>query len=308
MPRFKEIPNSPAQMWLLPPSLDEMSSANSDVRLLNEVMNSLEWSSLERSYSKTGRPAYPPRIMAKILVYAYSRVIRSSRRIEEFVECDLRYMWLAGGLKPDFHTIAGFRKEKFSEIGELFVSSVRLCAEAGLILMKIVAVDGTKIEANASKKSLYDEERLAKEREAVEKILREAEAVDEAEDEEYGESNGRNLPEDMKDAAKRKAKIEEIAKRLKESSRKTISTSDKDARMMKTRAGLRAGFNIQAAVDSEAQVIVAVEVTRNEHNHGQLSKMLEGVRENVGLAPDVVLADTGYSDEETLKALDSTKQ
>ncbi|MGC8863832.1 MAG: transposase, partial [Armatimonadota bacterium] len=115
MPRFKEMPNNPEQMWLLPPSLDEMVPEGSDVRVLSEVMDHLDWSALEKQSCGPGRPAYPPRVMAKILVYAYSKGMRSSRKIEELVECDIRYMWLAGGLRPDFHTIARFRREKFDE-------------------------------------------------------------------------------------------------------------------------------------------------------------------------------------------------
>lgn len=308
MSRFKEMPNSASQMWLIPPSLDEMLPSDCDVRLLGQVMDKLDWSRLEKSYAKTGRPAYPPRALGKILVYAYAKGVRSSRKIEELLEYDLRFMWLAGRLKPDFHTIARFRKDKFQELGELFVSGVRLCTAAGLVLMRAVAVDGTKIEANASKKSLYDGERIAKVREAVDKILREAEAVDEAEDAEYGEGNGRSLPDGLKDAEKRKAKIEEIAKQLKESGRKIVSSTDKESRMMKMGGRIRPGYNVQAAVDTEAQIIVAVGVTQSENDHGQLPDILEDVEANLGLSPDVVLADTGYSDEETLRAMDEAGQ
>jgi transposase len=290
------------------PSLDEMVSAGSDVRVLSEVMDRLDWSYMEASYSDNGRPAYPPTVIAKILVYAYSKGIRSSRRIEELVESDLRYIWLAGGLKPDFHTIARFRKERFSELSRLFVSSVRLCAEAGLVLMRAVAADGSKIRANASRKSLYDGARVSREREAVERILQEAEETDRVEDEQYGEANGRELPEELRDAAKRKAKLDEIAQRLKENGRKVVSTSDEECRLMKTSSGIRPSYNVQAVVDSENQVIVAAEASQNEHDHGQLPELLEQVRENMGLSPDVIVADTGYSDEQTLQELDKARQ
>lgn len=264
MPRFKEMPNAPGQRWLMAPSLDEMVSAGSDVRVLSEVMDRLDWSYMEASYSDNGRPAYPPTVIAKILVYAYSKGIRSSRRIEELVESDLRYIWLAGGLKPDFHTIARFRKERFSELSRLFVSSVRLCTEAGLVLMRAMAADGSKIRASASRKSLYDGARVSREREAVERILQEAEETDRVEDEQYGEANGRELPEELRDAAKRKAKLDEIAQRLKENGRKVVSAWDEECRLMKTSSGIRPSYNVQAVVDSENQVIVAAEASRNE--------------------------------------------
>ena len=111
MPRFKDMPQDPGQMWLMPPSLGEMVSRDSEVRLLYEMMDHLDWSIVETSYHDRGTPPYPPKVMTKVLVFAYSKGIRSSRKIEELLESDVRYMWLAGGLKPDFHTIARFRKD-----------------------------------------------------------------------------------------------------------------------------------------------------------------------------------------------------
>jgi hypothetical protein len=105
-------------------------------------------------------PAYPPKVMTKVLVFAYSKGIRSSRKIEELLESDVRYMWLAGGLRPDFHTIARFRKEKFDALSRMFADSVRLCKSLGLVNLNIAAFDGTKVAASASKKSLYDQQRL----------------------------------------------------------------------------------------------------------------------------------------------------
>jgi len=209
MPRFKEPAQDPNQQWLFPPSLDDLVPAGSEVRLLSDAMDEMGWSALEGSYSETGRPAYHPRILAKVLVYAYSRGTRSSRRIEELVENDVRFMWLARGERPDFHTIARFRREKFCEIGVLLAESVRLCAAAGLVLLEWVAVDGTKVRANASKSSMYSADRLEAEREAIERVLREAEEVDEEEDRLYGEGNGREIPGEMRDPESRRRKLEE---------------------------------------------------------------------------------------------------
>jgi len=306
MPQFKQMPCDPKQMWLVAPSLDEMVGLDSDVRALSEAMDRLDWSAMEGTYSETGCPAYPPCVMTKLLVYAYSKGVRSSRKIEELVEHDVRYMWLGGQLKPDFRTIARFRKEKFNEVSELFADSVRLCKEAGLVSMQVVAIDGTKVAANAGKKSVYDAKRLEREREAVERVLREAEEVDASEDAQYGDSNGREIPEHLRDAQKRKEKLDEIAQRL--SARKIVSTSDTECRMMKTTEGIRPGFNVQAAVDAERQVVVAANVIMEEHDHGQLTKMLDEVEENTGISACVALADSGYSDEQTLKELDERQQ
>jgi len=302
------MPQDPNQMWLIPPSLDEMVSGSDEVRVLSEVMDELDWSILERTYAERGTPAYPPKVMTKILVFAYSKGIRSSRRIEELLESDVRYMWLAGGLKPDFHTIARFRKDRFDSLSRLFADSVRLCKSLGLLNLNIAAFDGTKIGANASKKSLYDAKRLDKELEKAREILREADEADEREDAELGESNGREIPEHLRDAKKRKAALEELKKKLSKSNSKLISSSDTDCRLMKTRDGFRPAFNVQAAVDSEHQVVVGMKVTDSENDHGQLPGMLAEVRKNCGMSAVMALADTGYSEEPTLVALEEMGQ
>lgn len=308
MPRFKQMPQDPSQMWLIPPSLDEMVAESDEVRVLSETMDRLEWSILESSYFDRGTPAYPPKVMTKILVYAYCKGIRSSRRIEELLISDVRYMWLGGMLKPDFHTIARFRKDKFDELSRLFTDSVRLCKELGLINLNIAAFDGTKIIANASRRSLYDKERLDKELEAVRKVLREAEDVDEREDAQHGDSNGREIPERLKDAKARKTILDDVSRKLADSGKKTISSTDTECRMMKTRDGIRPSFNVQAAVDAENQVVVAMKVTNSETDHGQLPEMVEMVQQNCGMAAVVGIADTGFSDEKSLEALEKMGQ
>jgi len=303
MPHFKEPASSRGQVMLFPPSLDELVPLESEVRLLDEAMDSMDWSILESSYSEIGRPAYHPRAVAKALVYAYSKGIRSSRRIAEMVANDVRFIWLCEGDRPDYHTIARFRKDKFGELGELFVESVRLCARAGLVLLRSVSADGSKLRANVSRSSLYDEERLCKEREAIERILREAEAVDAEEDQLYGDRDGCELPEEMKDPVVRRQKLAELAEQLREQKRKTISESDPECRMMMSTQGVHPAYNVQAAVDAENQVIVAASVTNAERDHEQLPELLDQMEENTGLSAGVVLADAGYSSESTLTEL-----
>ena len=308
MPRFKEMPQDRSQIWLMPPSLDEMVSEDAEVRALSEVMDQLDWRIVESTYSDRGTPAYPPKVMTKILVFAYSKGIRSSRKIEELLESDVRYMWLAGGLKPDFHTIARFRKDKFDSLGRLFADSVRLCKSVGLANLNIAAFDGTKVAASASKRSLYDQKRLECELEAVRQILREADEVDDMEDAELGDRNGREIPEHLRDAKKRKRMLEELKEKLDQSNSKIISSSDTDCRLMKTRDGFRPAFNVQAAVDSENQVVLGMKVTGSENDHGQLPEMMAEVKKNCGMSAVMALADTGYCDERTLVAVERAGQ
>ena len=308
MANFKEIPVSPDQLLMFPVSVDASIPQGSDVRILGEAMDMLDWSVFESGYSQTGCPAYPPKVLAKVLVYGYSKGIRSSRALEDAVKNDKRYIWLAGGLEPDHTTISRFRKDKQAKLKAAYKETVRICAEAGLVLLNVTATDGSKILARASRRSLYDSARLERESEAIEAIIREAEEVDAEEDARYGSAAASAVPEELADARKRKKKLEEAAARLKQDRQKRISVTDPECRVMKTSMGLRPAYNVQLTVDSANQVIVAADVVTNQADNGQLPNQLQQVAENTGLRPDHVLADTGYSDEATFKALEEMGQ
>ena len=306
MARFKDIPMDPAQMVLYASSVDEAVPADSDVRGFRDVMECLDYSNLISKCSSTGRPPYHPEVMVKILGYAYSKGIRSSRRIEELLIVDVRFMWLAGGLKPDHNTIARFRKDNGNELELLFKDSVRLCCEAGLVRLSVVATDGTKIASAASKRRVYSESKLERALARVEKILQEAEEVDRAEDEMYGDGSVDEIPEHLRDAHARKTRLTEIAKRLKESNRSAMVETDADARVMITDAGKRPCYNLQASVDAGSQIIVAMKLTQSENDSGKLPEMTEEVESNTGRSPDVSVVDAGYGNEDTLKWADET--
>ncbi len=308
MANYKKMPLEPTQIIMFPMSVNDSIPADSDVRTVSEAMDLLDWSGFESSRKGTGCPPYPPRVLAKIIVYGYSKGIRSSRALEEVVKNDKRYIFLSGGLEHDHSKIARFRKERQPLLRAAYRDTVRVCMEAGLVLLNAVSTDGSKIQALASKKSLYGMKRIDKVSEAIDRIFREAEEADRLEDEAYGEGTGRELPPELLDAKKRKEKLSEIAERLKESGRKNISASDAECRVMKTTGGLRPAYNVQITVDKENLVIVGADVTNSESDHGQLSAQLKEVEENTGCKPDVVLADTGYCDEGTLKTLSSSGQ
>jgi transposase len=301
MPRFKQMPMHPNQVLLFGQTVDEALPADNDVRSFRDVMECLDYSDAESKCSSRGCPPYPPKEMVKILTYAYSKGLRSSRRIEELLKVDVRFIWLAGGLKPDHNTIARFRKDNSEELTQLFKDSVRVCMEAGLVLLNVVATDGTKIKAAASRASVYGKARLEREFAAVEKVMQEAEQVDAAEDEQYGSGNGNELPEHLQDPKERLARLQEIAKRLKESDRKTVVESDPDSRVMRTSDGTRPCYNLQTSVDAQSQVIVAMKVIAHEVDTGELPAMIEQVESNTGCSPDVSLADCGYCDEATVR-------
>lgn len=308
MPRFKEMPMPPSQLMLYGQSVEDALPQGSDVRVFNEMMDYLDYSALESRYSDMGCPAYPPKTMVKVLGYAYSKSIRSSRRIEEALTIDVRFIWLAGGLVPDHNTIARFRKDGGADLENLFKDSVKVCMRAGLVFLNSVSTDGCKLVAAASKKRIYNAERLEREMKRVEQILQEAQEIDRAEDELYGSGNGRELPQELRDTKARKEKLQEIAEQLKETQSKNAVSSDPDSRVMKTRNnGKCPAYNLQASVDADNQIIVAMELTASETDHGYLPKMVEQVESNTGVAPGISLADSGYWDEETLKWVEQSK-
>jgi transposase len=282
-------------------SVEEALPKDSDVRAFKDVMECLDYKQIESKCSATGAPPYPPEVMVDILGYAYSKGIRSSRNIECALNVDVRFIWLAGGLKPDHNTLARFRKDNGEELKELFKDSVRVCCESGLVFLNTVSVDGTKIVAAASKKRVYSQLRVEREMARVERILQEAEEVDRAEDAQEAVGQRDEIPERLKDAKERRAKLKEIASQLRESKRKAVVVSEPESRVMMAGDLKRPAYNLQAAVDGGSQVIVAMKLTDAENDHGQLPGMVGEVESNTGMSPDASLADTGYCDESTLE-------
>jgi len=307
MPYFKEMPLDPSQLMLYGQSVEEAVPADCDVRAFADVMRLLDYSQIESKCSERGCPPYRPREMVKILGYAYSKGIRSSRKIEEHLNFDMRFIWLAGGLKPDHNTIARFRKSNWQELIGLIGRSARLCCEAGLVYLNVVCTDGSKVRAAGSKKQMYDEPRLEREMGAVEKMLEEAEEIDRLEDEQDAGGGDDKLPGHLKDAKVRKARLEEIAKRLDESESRYVVASEPESRVMQTGEGKRPAYNLQASVDAESQVVVAMELTQAENDYGQLPAMAEKVESETGMSVDVMVADAGYPDEKTLVWSEQTK-
>ena len=299
MPRFKEMPMEPDQLILIPKSLEETLPKDSDVRVFKDIMQHLDCSDILPKGADTGCPAYPPFVMLCVIVYAYSKGVFSSRKIEECLKVDIRFMYLAGGLRPDHNTISRFLKANNETIEMLFKKTVRLSMELGLVLLKSISIDGSKILANASKKSIYNKERLDKELQKVEEILAKAQQIDSEEDHIYGK--GKNGNEKLPDADAVKEKLEKLANELENNSCTNVVSTDLDSRVMKTRNhGKAPAYNLQVAVDSENQIMLAIKLTNRETDTGFFPEMLEHVEDNTGFKPDLSLADSGYYDEKSL--------
>src|SRR6266568_2713690 len=210
------------QAFLLPPSLQDWLPEGHLARFVAEVVETLDLSAMYAKYEERdgrGLAAYDPRMMVRVLIYGYCRGVASSRRIERATYEDVAFRYLAADQHPDHDTIAAFRQEHLANLSQLFVEVLRLCQRAGLVKLGHVALDGTKIKANASKHKAMSYGRMGeaeKKLEAeVETLLRHAEEVDEAEGRQYGKGQrGDELPAELARRESRLKKIREAKEAL----------------------------------------------------------------------------------------------
>ena len=231
------------QLYLMPPSLLEWLPEEHLVWTVLGAVEQMDLDGFNEAYrlGAAGRPAYDPAMMVALLLYAYARGNRSSRGIERACLEDVAYKVIANMHTPDHSTIAEFRRRHELEIGELFDGVLGLCREAGLVSVGVITIDGTKIKANAS----MDQNRSY--REIVSQILREAEEIDRAEDELYGDQRGDELPEQLRTAEGRKAALADAKRRIAErkgravSEQETVAEVVVDPEVVLGRGGRRGG-------------------------------------------------------------------
>lgn len=220
----------PDQGLLLPPSLDDWLPAVHLARFIAELVDEhLDLSRIRAAYTEgRGGPPYDPRLMVRILLYGYTIGVRSSRVIETKCVDDVPFRWLAAGAAPDYRAIARFRKRHMSALGHLFVQALALCQAAGMVSLGRVALDGTKVRANASKRKAMSYARMSEKEKVlaaeVSALLAEAERVDKAEDNKFGKNRrGDELPEELRRRQTRLAKIREAKAALEDEARRSAS-------------------------------------------------------------------------------------
>jgi transposase len=318
----------PEQDLLLPPSLRDWLPENHLAYCVSDVVDQLDLSAIESVYEEEdrGQPPYHPRMMTKMLVYGYCVGVFSSRRIQKRLVEDVAFRVLAAGNQPDFRTISDFRKLHLKALEELFQQVLRLVLEVGALKLGRVALDGSKVKANASKHKAMSygrmegtEKQLRKE---VQELLKQAEAVDEEEDKRYGrERQGEELPEELQRRETRIARIQEAKKALEEREREKAKSEDKDrkeakpeskaqynftdpeSRILKGPDGFVQGYNTQVAVEPLFQLVVGQTVTQAANDKQQVVPLIEAIQEQSGQKPKEVLTDSGYCSEENLKYL-----
>lgn len=290
-----------------------------------------------------GQPPYHPVMMLKVWLYAYTQGIRSSRRLERALYEDVALRMLSGNQQPDHWTLSEFRRRHLKALSDLFVQTVHLAQRAGLVKLGQVALDGTKIKAYASKHAAMSYARMQEEeqrlREEFERYLAEVDAADQEEDRRFGPRRGDELPEHLNTVAKRreairramaeleaearqKAEAEQARRRaeaerqgrryrprrdpqqVKPSPKAQRNFTDPDSRIMKDADGrFIQGYNAQAVVDTESQIIVAAELTNQAADAPHVLPLADQVEANTGQRPQEWLADAGYFHAEAIEAL-----
>ena len=289
------------QLNLEPLCYDEMISEANPVRAIEIIVESMEISSLGFTYSETketGRKPYNPEDMFKLYAYSYFNGIRSSRKIERECYRNIEVMWLIGGLKPDFKTIANFRKDNKRAIKGAFRRFSMICAELGLISREVVAVDGSKFRACNSRTRYHSKGKLAEKMkyytEAAEKYMN---LLDQSDDEDAGSSQVRlsrqELLEKLDKIQKRISTLEEISERVAEEG--TIYLTDPDARLMRTHnGGGDISHNVQIAVEAANHFVVAVDVTSDAVDYAQIHNIASKAKEELQSESMIAIADRGY--------------
>jgi transposase len=391
-------PWQPGQTSLLPPSPSDWLSADHQVYFLLDLVDELDLSAIltpARAKDPRGEKGFDPRMMTLLLLYAYCVGTVSSRKIERACYEDLAFRVLTGNQQPDHCRISEFRRRNLDALSELFIQILRLCQKAGMVSLGHVALDGTKVQANASKHKAMSHERMLKAEAQLEKeinaLLRQAEILDAQEDEKYGQGNlGSDLPEELQRRQERLEKIRQArleleaeaaaaaareraeqaaaaeaaaaaaaaatepeerglrnkadkARQKAEAARDLAiekaeqagmeppdldplpagamprrglahkadgsptakaqrNFSDPDSHIMQSDNNWIQGYNCQAAVDGDHQVIVAIGVSNQPPDVEHLDPMLQRTIANTGQVPKTLIADAGYWSEDNAKA------
>ena len=320
-------PYVPEQRLLLPPAIEDWVPEGHLARFISDVVEGLDLSAIECAYGEErGYPPYDPRMMTKVLLYAYATGVYSSRRMAARLVDSVAFRYLAASNQPDFRTLNRFRKQHAPALSNLFAQVVRLCRKAGLVKLGRVAVDGTKIKANASKHKAMSYGRMKEKEEQLERDikgwLKKSDEVDAQEDRQYGkDKTGDELPAELATREGRLKKIREAKAALEAEARERAKADGKDpdtakppdkaqrnftdpeSRIMKGNDGFVQGYNAQVAVDGSSQVIVAQHVTDASPDVEQLLPVVNALGKTLKHRPKQLLADAGYYSEANVTAL-----
>jgi transposase len=299
------------QSHLLPPTLEEYVGADNPVRFLDAFVDKLDLQAAGFQFPKDnaqgrGRPAYPPGGLLKLYLYGYLHQLRSSRRLEAECYRNLEVIWLVRELKPDFKTIADFRKDNAEAFKAVVREFTRLCRGLKLFGGQLLAIDGTKLKASNASDRNWSQSKLDKQLGRTEAKLEEyLAALDQADQQAQAEGLGPSAGELQAKIARlqeRKSQIQERLQRLAQSRDSQLSATDPDSRGMKGAHGHVVAYNVQGCVDAKHHLLVHTEVTNQPVDQGQLARVAQGAKAQLEIGQAEVLADGGYYKSEDIKA------
>ncbi len=335
----------PDQSLLFPPSLRDWLPEEHLAFFVSDTIDALDLDAFDQRYGDAGpgNQAFDPRMMLKVLVYAYATGTFSSRKIAAKLHEDVAFRVLGSDNFPAHRTISDFRKRHLPEFNDLFVQIVQTAQEVGLVKLGTVAIDGSKVKANASKHKAMSYKRMKEEEKRLRKEIREllanAKKADDQEDKRYGKDRrGDEMPAELARREDRLQSIKAARQRLEARQREVDrekgrepddqdrtgkpgkpfkrafgepeakaqeNFTDPDSRIMKRgSSGFEQCYNPQIAVDEAEQIIVATTVTQSSSDLHELEPVLDQIKETTGTYPDKTLADAGYRSEANLQMLE----
>jgi transposase len=298
----KFLDYNPDQAYLLPPSVRDVLGPGHLCFFLRRLIAKLNLRAFREEYGEEGGPAYAPEMLLSVWLYAYALNVTSSRRLEQRIREDLAFRYLAGGATPDHWTLNAFRRRHSQGLNDLFTQVVELARASGLGRLGHVAIDSTRIAANASRNRLDTEQALRDARARVRRDIRrwqkqcDAEDPDEGAGVEVGDAALARLEEQLQE-------IPERLERLHKSGLKKLSRTDPDSRFLRERGGFTLGYTATIAV-SEDHLVVAQQVSQQPTDNGLLVPMVDAVERQCGERPQQVSGDSGFFSIVNLQALE----
>jgi transposase len=295
MQKFKPVTTD--QLFLLPPSIEDFVPPGHLARIVNDIVETIDVSTIEKEYSLLGQKSYHPHLMLKLLFYGYCTGIRSGRKIAIACQQDTAFMYLACMYKPDFRTINDFRKDNLVFIHHCFSHIVQICKQLGMAKAGTLILDGTKLRANASgdrsKTKEQYEQWLGRIENDITDMLNEGGRNDEAEDKLYGSKSGDELPKELHSKQKLKEKIKAALEQIKDEKQR-INLTDNDAKYIKGKTGIDTNYNCQAAI-TEDGIIVGAYTSNNPSDRSETMRSVEVAEQTSKEKYINIVADSGYA-------------
>jgi transposase len=297
MSRFKVY--SPEQAYLLPPSVRDELGEKHLCFFVRGVIERLDMSVFEQSYSMEGGELYAPQLMLGVWLYAYALGITSARQVERRVVEDLAFRYLAGGERLDNWALSAFRRRHGRALNDAFTQVLEWAQQQGMVKLGRVAIDSTRIAANASKDCVDSEQALRDTRAQLRRQVRSWQKAADRDDQEPG-----GLEVAIGELNKSLAEMPRRLERLKKSGLKKLSRTDEDARFLRQRGDkFVLGYSAEITV-SDDHLIVAQRVTQNVTDNGSLVPMIDQTEERCGAPPGAALADSGFFSIDNLEQME----